>query len=91
MNNDYALGFMIGLGCAVGIALLFAPKSGNETRSLIANKTREGTDYLKQQATELRDSAADVIEKDREEVTRQKEGLKRAVETSTQAYKESAG
>ena len=91
MNKDCALGFMIGLGFGVGIALLFAPKSGDQTRSLIANKTREGTDYLKQQATELRDSAADVIEKGREEVTRHKEGLKRAVETGKQAYQESAG
>ena len=80
MNKDYAFGFMIGLGCGIGIALLLAPKSGDETRSLIASKTREGKDYLKQQAAELRDSAADVIGQGRDEVTRHKEGLKRAVE-----------
>ena len=91
MNKDCTLGFMIGLGFGVGIALLFAPKSGDDTRALIANKTRKGTDYLKQQATELSDSAADFIEKSREEATRQKEGLKRAVETGKQAYQESAG
>jgi gas vesicle protein len=89
MNKDCTLRFLSGLGVGAGIALLLAPKSGDETRSLIANKTREGTDQLKHQATVLYDSAADVIEKGREEVARHKEGLKHAVEVGKQAYHES--
>ena len=89
MNKDHTLGFLIGLSFGVGIALLFAPKSGDATRSLIANKTREGTDHLKHQATVLRDSATDVIEKGREEVARHKEGMKHAVLAGKQACHES--
>jgi gas vesicle protein len=89
MNKYSTLGFLSGLGVGVGIALLFAPKSGDETRSLIANRTREGTDHLKHQATVLYDSATDVIEKGREEVARHKEGLKHAVLAGKQACHES--
>jgi hypothetical protein len=31
MNKDCTLGFLIGLGLGVGIALVFAPKSGDAT------------------------------------------------------------
>ena len=42
MNNDYAIGLGIGLltGAVIGgvIALLYAPKTGKETRQLIKDK-----------------------------------------------------
>jgi len=88
--NNCALGFMIGLGCGVGIALLLAPKSGNETRSLIGNKAQEETDRLKLQAARLRDSATELIEKVRHDVTRHKEGLHHAIEAGTNGHRESA-
>jgi len=85
-NVDNVLGFAAGLGCGVGIALLMAPKSGNQTRSMIANGAREKRDYLKRQAVEVRDSAADVLQKGQQEVQRRKDGLKQAVEAGTEAY-----
>ena len=87
--KECTLGFMIGLGCGVGIALLLTPKSGDETRSLIANKAREGADHLKHQVAGLRDSATDLLEKGRKEVERHKEGLQHAVEAGKKAYHES--
>ncbi len=86
MNKNSAFGLMIGFGLGMGIAVLFAPKSGDKTRSLIARRTRKGTEYLKRQATVLRDSATDLIDKGQEEVTRHAEGLRRAVETGRRAY-----
>ena len=59
-NNN--LGFLIGLGFGLGVAILFAPRSGESTRSLIAKKTREGGDYLKQQAETARQAAADLVD-----------------------------
>ncbi|MDO8578141.1 MAG: YtxH domain-containing protein [Dehalococcoidales bacterium] len=51
MNKDNAIGFGIGLvtGVAIGavLALLFAPKSGKETRQAIKDKTGEVVDALK--------------------------------------------
>ena len=88
-TKNCTLGFMIGLGCGVGITLLVAPKSGDETRSLIASKAREGTDHLKHHAAGLRDSAVELLEKGRQDVARHKEGLRHAVEAGKKAYRES--
>ena len=88
MRKDFAFATMIGFGLGVGIALLFSPKSGNETRLLLANKTREGTGFFKDQAARLSNSAADLIDKSREEVTRYKKGLTQAVEAGKHAYQE---
>jgi hypothetical protein len=67
-----------------------APKSGDETRSQIGNKAREGTDRLKLQAAGLRDSATEFVEKVRHDVARHKEGLQHAVEAGKRAFQESA-
>lgn len=85
-SKDNVLGFMTGLACGAGIALLWAPKSGRQTRSLIAGEARAKTDHIKQQAMHLRDSANDVVQKSQEEVRRQKDGLKHAVEAGMRAY-----
>jgi gas vesicle protein len=90
MSKEKVLGFAAGLGCGVGIALLWAPKSGSETRSQIANQAREQADHIKQQATELRDSAAGILQRGQQEVQRHKEGLKRAVEAGVEAYQQPA-
>jgi len=50
------LGLALGIGFGVGVALLLAPKSGADTRSMIAKKAREGTGYLKQQVNDLSDA-----------------------------------
>ncbi len=91
MNKNNALDLMIGLGLGAGIALLFAPKPGDKTRLLIARRTRKGTDYLKRQATELRDSATDLIEKSQEEVARHADGLRRAVAMGKRTYRQVIG
>jgi gas vesicle protein len=88
-NKDNTLGFIVGFGCGVGIALLLAPKSGGETRSVIANKARKATDRLKHQVAGLRDSATELLEKDRNEVEHHKEGLQHAVDAGKRAHHES--
>jgi gas vesicle protein len=59
MNKDNAIGFGIGLlaGAVIGgvIALLYAPKSGKETRQLIKDKATEVVDAVKEDATEVAD------------------------------------
>src|SRR5580704_8645352 len=80
--------FFLGLGLGVAVGLLFAPKSGSETRDLLLTKADEGKEFLKKRSTELRDSAADAIEKGKSAVTRQRDHLSAAVEAGKQAYRD---
>jgi len=80
--------FFLGLGLGVAVGLLFAPKTGADTRDLIRSKADEGKDFLKQRATELRDNATDAIDKGRTVVSRQRDNLTAAVEAGKQAYRE---
>lgn len=80
--------FFLGLGLGVAVGLLFAPKSGAETRELIRSKADESKDYLRRRSTELRDSANDAIERGRSAVSKQRDHLAAAVEAGKQAYRE---
>ena len=83
--------FLLGLGVGIAVGILFAPKSGEETRTLLKNKAGEGKEYLKQRGSEIRDSAGDLIEKGKEAVYRQRDNLRDAMEAGKQAYRETVG
>ena len=80
--------FFLGLGLGVAAGLLFAPKSGPETRDLLMAKADEGKEYLKRRTTELQDQASDVLDRGKSTVTRQRDNLVAAVEAGKQAYRE---
>jgi gas vesicle protein len=80
--------FFLGLGLGVAAGLLFAPKSGPETRDLLRSKADEGKEYLKRRSAEVRDQAADVIDRGKSTVTRQRDNLAAAMEAGKQAYRE---
>ena len=89
MEDDSKLGyFFLGLGVGVAAGLLFAPKSGEETRTLIKSKASDGADYVRKRGENLRDSASEIIDKSRDVVARQKEQLNAAVQAGKQAYRE---
>ena len=80
--------FFLGLGLGVAVGVLFAPKSGSDTRDLLLTKADEGKDYVRRRAEELRDSANDAIDKGKNVVSRQKDQLAAAVEAGKQAYRD---
>jgi gas vesicle protein len=88
MDKDGLANFFLGLGVGVGIGLLFAPKSGEETREIIKGKADEGKEYLKKQAADLRENASDMVEKSRDVINRQKDTLNDAIQAGKQAYRE---
>jgi gas vesicle protein len=88
MDKNGLSAFLLGLGVGVGIGMLFAPKSGQETRELIKNKANEGSDYLKQRSTEFKQTASDWMDKGREALGKQRDNLADAMEAGRQAYRD---
>ena len=88
-NGESKLAFFLaGLGIGSVLALLFAPRSGQETRDLILQKAEEGRDFVKTKSDEIRKQAEDAVEKGKELVTKQKDLLSAALEAGKQAYQE---
>ena len=78
--------FLVGLGIGALVGILFAPKSGEETREYLAQKADEGRDYAQRKARELRERADDIIERGKGVAARQKESLSAAVDAGREAY-----
>src|SRR6266481_1240901 len=72
--------FLVGAGIGAVLALLFAPKSGEELRNDIADATRKGIDRSKEAAQQLGNKAAEYYDTAREtageyyEATRERAG-----------------
>jgi len=80
--------FFLGLGLGVALGVLFAPKSGEETREFLKDRADEGKDFLKRKSEELRDQAGELLDRGKQAVARQKDQLAAAVEAGKQAYRE---
>ncbi|MEQ1949001.1 MAG: YtxH domain-containing protein [Bryobacteraceae bacterium] len=90
MDDDSKLSyFFLGLGLGVAAGVLFAPKSGTETRDFLLSKANEGADLARSRAEDARDAANDALNRSKAAVQRQKENLSAAVEAGKQAYRDS--
>ena len=67
--------FLMGLGIGLVVGVLFAPKSGSDTRNYLSSKAGEGADYMTRQGQQLKDSASDLLERGKEAVMSQKQKL----------------
>ena len=78
--------FLVGLGIGALVGILFAPKSGEETREFLAQKADEGREYAQRKARELRERADDLVERSKSAAARQKETIVAAVDAGREAY-----
>ena len=78
--------FLVGLGIGSAVAILFAPKSGKETRKYIAKKSREANEYARNKAQELRERAEETVERGKEMVTETKEQIATAIDAGRETY-----
>lgn len=81
-----AVHFCVGAGIGLGIALLIAPKSGKDTRSLIRDKATDGAAYIKRSGMEVRDKVFKLVRRPTEAVAQQKGGLVAALRADRRAY-----
>jgi len=78
--------FLVGLGIGALLGILFAPKSGEETREYLTSKADEGRDYAQRKARELRERAEDLIERSKEIMSRGKDSVSAAMDAGKDAY-----
>ncbi len=75
----------MGLGIGSLIGILFAPKSGEETRKNLSQKVTGGSESAQKKARELRERAEDLLERGKEVVTQKKEKIA-AVDVGREVY-----
>lgn len=80
--------FLAGLGVGALAGVLYAPRSGSETREVLRARAEEGRDYVRNRAREAREQAEDWAGRGREVVNQQKEQFRAAYEAGRQAYHE---
>ena len=78
--------FLVGLGIGSAVAILLAPKSGQETRQYIADKTREANDFTRQKAREIKIRAEDAVERGKETIAQTKEQIATAIQVGRETY-----
>jgi gas vesicle protein len=78
--------FLVGLGVGALMGVLFAPKSGEDTREYLSKRADDGRDFAQRKARELRDRADDLIEKSKEVASRKRESISAAVEAGRDAF-----
>src|SRR3954464_12367456 len=80
--------FLAGLGVGALAGVLYAPRSGTETREALRARAEEGREYVKNRAREAKEQASQWADKSRDVVGQQKEQFRAAYEAGRQAYHE---
>jgi gas vesicle protein len=97
--GEKALFLLLGTAIGAAAALLFAPRSGEETRKLIATKARESADLIATKARESADLIAnrtkvvagktsEYVERGKEILQQQRDQLSAASDAFKQVYRE---
>jgi|SRR5579862_6227045 len=60
--------FLAGLGVGALAGILYAPKSGRETRDDLANSAREGTEYLRNRSRQVAEQMGTIVDRGKEQV-----------------------
>ena len=83
--------FLAGLGLGALLGVLYAPRSGRETRNAIRNTAQEGKEYIKNRGREARETVGQWVERGKDVINRQKDQVTSAFDAARQAYHEHAG
>jgi gas vesicle protein len=86
-NNGFGW-FLAGLGLGALVGVLYAPKSGRETRQSLIDAAEEGRDFVVTKGRQAREQVGQYSERGKEVLASQKEQFKAAYEAGVQAYRE---
>ncbi len=80
--------FLAGLGIGGLVGVLYAPRSGSETREELRARAEQGREYVRNRARETREQASEWVDKGRDVLNQQKDQFRAAYEAGRQAYQE---
>ncbi|MBV8205353.1 MAG: YtxH domain-containing protein [Acidobacteria bacterium] len=86
-SNGFAW-FLAGLGLGAVIGVLYAPKSGAETRQDIMEAADGGREFVSNRARQARDQAAQWVERGKDILNQQRDNVASAVRAGKEAYRQ---
>ena len=87
-NGNSFLWFLAGLGVGAVAGVLYAPRSGNETREALRSRAEEGREYVRDRARVARSQAGEWVDRSKEVLNQQKDQFRAAYDAGRQAYHE---
>jgi gas vesicle protein len=87
-NGNSFLWFLAGLGVGAVAGVLYAPRSGNETREALRSRAEEGREYVRDRAQVARSQAGEWVDRGRDVLNQQKDQFRAAYDAGRQAYHE---
>lgn len=85
-TGSIILSFFIGGIIGAGVALLMAPKTGEETRKMIRDFADDARDRAGDYVGQVKEKASTYMDKGKEILDREKNVISRAVEAGKEAY-----
>ena len=89
-NSNSLLWFLAGLGFGALMGVLYAPRSGRETRDALKNTAQEGGEYIKTRGREAKETVGQWVDRGKDVVGQQKEKISAAIDATRQAYREAS-
>jgi gas vesicle protein len=88
-DGNGVLWFLAGLGLGALAGVLYAPRSGRETRQAILDAADDGREYVTARGRDAREQVNQWSARGKEALNQQKEQFKAAYEAGRQAFRES--
>ena len=94
-TSGVVLSFLLGALSGAALAILFAPRSGRETREILSEKLRETADRSRragqealEKGREAVENASGYLDRQRDALEKRRDRLSAAVEAGRQAYRD---
>jgi gas vesicle protein len=78
--------FLIGVGIGSLMGVLFAPKSGAETREYLANRAGQGNELARKKVREMRARAEETVERGKKIISQAEGRIATAIEVGLKTY-----
>jgi gas vesicle protein len=90
-SKDVSIGVLVGICFGFGLGCILAPRSGQQTRNLLAKQAKRTVKAVKSQTDDLLDTASDVLDDGRSFLAEQQKGLNTVLAAGKKAYRSALG